>query len=148
MARKYRKGGKYEKETNCYCIYKTKNNNDDANYDLENNNYKEELLKIINKNKIKLLLDIHGASDKYGFGIDIATDNEINLNDKEIVLKILKLNGIGIFSCISSNSESLLYEIDKLSTFPERYTAVYWLSSTFSKYSFLGKFLSLVVSSL
>ena len=79
-----------QKEINCYCIYKTKNNNDDANYDLENNNYKEELLKIINKNKIKLLLDIHGASDRYGFGIDIATDNQINLNGKEITLKILK----------------------------------------------------------
>ena len=77
-----------QKETNCSCIYKIKNNNNDANYDLENNKYKEELLRIINEKNIKLLLDIHGASDKYGFGIDIATDNEINLNDKEIVLKI------------------------------------------------------------
>ncbi len=79
-----------QKETNCSCIYKIKNNNNDANYDLENNKYKEELLRIINEKNIKLLLDIHGASDKYGFGIDIATDNEINLNGKEIILKTLK----------------------------------------------------------
>ena len=52
-----------QKEADCYSIYKTKNNNDDANYDIENNTYKEEILKIIEENQIKLLLDIHGASN-------------------------------------------------------------------------------------
>lgn len=76
--------------TNCYCIYKTKNNNDDANYDIENNSYKEEILKIIKKNKIKLLIDIHGASNKYGFGIDIGTGEGKNLNNKKKAVEILK----------------------------------------------------------
>ena len=79
-----------QKETNCYCIYKTKNNNDDANYDIENNTYKQEILKIINDNHIKLLLDIHGASDKHGFGVDIATGEKENLNNNEDSLKLLE----------------------------------------------------------
>lgn len=79
-----------QKQTNCYCIYKTKNNNDDANYDIENNPYKQEILKIINENQIKLLLDIHGASDKHGFGVDIATGEKENLNNNEYLLKLLE----------------------------------------------------------
>ena len=79
-----------QKETDCYCIYKTKNNNDDANYDIENNPYKQEILKIINENQIKLLLDIHGASDKHGFGVDIATGEKENLNNNEYLLKLLE----------------------------------------------------------
>ena len=79
-----------QKEADCYSIYKTKNNNDDANYDIENNTYKEEILKIIEENQIKLLLDIHGASNDYGFGVDIATGEKENLNKKEEALNLLE----------------------------------------------------------
>ena len=41
--------------TNCWCIYKTSNNQDDANYDIENNPYKEEIAKIVKNNSIKYL---------------------------------------------------------------------------------------------
>ena len=88
-----------QQETNCHCIYKTKNNNDDANYDIENNTYKEEILKIIKQNNIKLLLDIHGASDEHGFEVDIATGERENLNGNEkaleILVEVLKKHNIG-----------------------------------------------------
>ena len=71
-----------QKSLNCYCIYKTRNNNDDANYDIEKNPYKEKLLKIIEKEDIKFLLDIHGAKASQGFDIDIATNNLKNINGK------------------------------------------------------------------
>lgn len=79
-----------QKETDCYCIYKTQNNNDDANYDIENNTYKEEILKIIKEKQIKLLIDIHGASNNYGFGVDIATGEKENLNKNIDALKLLE----------------------------------------------------------
>lgn len=79
-----------QKQTNCYCIYKTKNNNDDANYDIKDNKYKEEILKIITQNKIELLLDIHGASDIHGFGVDIATGEGKNINQNKKLVITLK----------------------------------------------------------
>lgn len=95
-----------QQETNCHCIYKTKNNNDDANYDIENNTYKQEILKIIKQNNIKLLLDIHGASDEHGFGVDIATGERKNLNGNEKAIEIL----VGILK--KHNIENI--EIDKV----------------------------------
>lgn len=71
-----------QKSLNCYCIYKTRNNNDDANYDIEKNPYKDKLLEIIEKEDIKFLLDIHGAKANQGFDIDIATNNLKNVNGK------------------------------------------------------------------
>lgn len=77
---------------NCNCIYKTKNCNDDANYDIENNLYKNELIEIINKNQIKFLLDIHGAKEGQGFDIDVGTSNYNNLNNKkDYASQIVKL---------------------------------------------------------
>lgn len=74
------------KQTGCNAIYKAFNNQDDANYDIENNDYKEEILKIIQKQNIKLLLDIHGAQDTEMFDIDIGTGDGFNLNGKEKIL--------------------------------------------------------------
>ena len=81
-----------QKNINCYCIYKTKNINDDANYDIENNDYKDKIIEIVNKDKIKFLLDIHGAKDGQEFDVDIGTDNLKNLNKKtEYVIEFLKI---------------------------------------------------------
>ena len=52
-----------QKQLNCYCLYKTKNCNDDANYDIENNPYKDKIIDLVEKNNINFLLDIHGAKD-------------------------------------------------------------------------------------
>lgn len=76
-----------QKAINCYCIYKTKNCDDDANYDIENNSYKEEIVNTVKNENIKFLLDIHGAKNKQGFDIDVGTGNLVNLNNKTEYLK-------------------------------------------------------------
>ena len=48
------------------------------------------MIQKIKKNKIKLLIDIHGASNKYGFGVDIGTGEGKNLNNKKKAVEILK----------------------------------------------------------
>ena len=87
-----------QRQTNCYCIYKTKNNNDDANYDIERNEYKEKIIEIIKDNNIKVLIDMHGASNKHEFDIEIGTDNNKNLNGNneilDLLIRKLKNNGI------------------------------------------------------
>ena len=86
------------KQTNCFAIYKTYNNQDDASYDIENNSYKEKVLQIIRENQIQIFLDIHGAKDTEEFDVDIGTDEKQNLNGKieilENLIKSLKENGI------------------------------------------------------
>lgn len=67
------------KQTGASYIYKSFNNNDDANYDIISD-YKTKILDIIKEKNIKLLIDIHGASDKHEFDIDIATNNYKNVN--------------------------------------------------------------------
>ena len=83
---------------NCSCIYKTYNNNDDANYDIERNEYKEKIIEIIKDNNIKVLIDMHGASNKHEFDIEIGTDNNKNLNGNneilDLLIRKLKNNGI------------------------------------------------------
>lgn len=78
------------KRTKCYAIYKTYHNNDDANYDITNNPYKEELKNIIITKNIKLLIDIHGARNENDFDIDIGTDNGINVQNNAELIKALK----------------------------------------------------------
>ena len=86
------------KQTNSFAIYKTYNNQDDASYDIENNEYKEKVLELINKHNIKVFLDIHGAKDTDEFDVDIGTDEKRNLNGKtqilENLIKNLKEKGI------------------------------------------------------
>lgn len=86
------------KQTNSFAIYKTYNNQDDASYDIENNEYKEKVLELIDKHNIKVFLDIHGAKDTDEFDVDIGTDEKRNLNGKtqilENLIKNLKEKGI------------------------------------------------------
>lgn len=77
------------KESNTSYIIKTFNNQDDANYDIEQNPYKEKILELIQKNNIKLLLDIHGCSNRHRFHIDIGTDNGNNIKGREDILQEL-----------------------------------------------------------
>lgn len=77
------------KETGAYVIYKTYNNDDDANYDICNNLYKEELKQVITNNKIQLLLDLHGAKYESDFAIDIGTDYGKNIKNHKLI-EILK----------------------------------------------------------
>ena len=54
----------------CSLIAKTKTNNDDANFD-ETSSYKDDLAKLIKKNKINYLIDIHGLSAKREIDINL-----------------------------------------------------------------------------
>ncbi len=79
-------------KTKCYAIYKTYNNNDDANYDIKNNPYKEAILELAKENKIKILLDLHGAAYKNKFDIELGTAKGKNIEGKEYLVEELKQN--------------------------------------------------------
>lgn len=104
-------------QTKCFAIYKLFNNQDDANYDIEKNDYKEEVLKIISENNIKLFLDIHGAKDTNEFDIDIGTDNYNNLNGKREVIKkfiqVCNKNGIDNIGIDKKFKANTLHTITK-----------------------------------
>ena len=78
------------KDMNCYVIYKTYNNKDDANYDIENKKNKKELEKLIVDKNIKLLIDLHGAKMESNFDVEIGTDNGINISNKLYIIQELK----------------------------------------------------------
>ena len=78
------------KDMNCYGVYKTYNDNDDANYDIEGNQYKEALLKLIKDENLKLLIDLHGAKNEHKFDIEICTDDGNNIDNKNFIIDILK----------------------------------------------------------
>lgn len=94
------------KRTKCYAIYKTYHNNDDANYDITNNPYKEELKNIIITKNIKLLIDIHGARNENDFDIDIGTDNGINVQNNAELINVLK-------NCLKSHGIENIKENEK-----------------------------------
>ena len=69
---------KYVSEiTNCSYLIKTKDTMIDANKD-EEDEFKKLLLKIIDENDIKLVLDIHGASRDRDFDVELGTLNNIS----------------------------------------------------------------------
>ena len=92
------------KKTQCYTIFKTSHQNDDANYDIDKNMYKENLREIINRENIKLLLDLHGAKNENAFDIEIGTDEGKNINQKNYIVAQLKekLNKQKIFNIVEN----------------------------------------------
>ncbi len=74
---------------NCYIAYKTVNFNDDANYDPKSY-YKEKLIEIIEKEKIKLLLDLHIMSPTREHNIDLGTGVGNNVSYKYDLIKTIK----------------------------------------------------------
>ena len=101
-------------ETGCFAIYKTYNNQDDANYDIENNEYKEEIKHIVKENNIKLVLDIHGARNEYRFDIDLGTSCGENINNNIEIVKKLK-------ECFKRNeikniTENKMFKADSIRT--------------------------------
>ncbi len=75
-----------QKNTGCHLIIKTRNMDDDANFD-KNSNYKDELESYIKKNNIKLLIDLHGCFS-HKFDIEIGTYYGNNITDKNIIKTI------------------------------------------------------------
>jgi len=75
----------YIKETtNCNFIAKTKNNNDDANFD-ENSNYKNTIFELIDKQQIKYIIDIHGLSNKRKCDINLGTHLGKNIENSPVI---------------------------------------------------------------
>ena len=80
-------------------IYKNNNLNDDANYDLlEENEYKKKIVEIIKESNIKILLDIHGCKKEREFNVELGTAEGFNLCKRKDILNslinILKKNKI------------------------------------------------------
>lgn len=107
------------KLTKCHIAYKTKNLNDDANYD-ENCAYKSELINYIKKNDIKLLLDFHISSPGRDFDIDLGTGYGNNIHNRMDLLQIIK-------GLLKKKYKSVMVD----DTFPASYQ--HTVSSTVSK---------------
>jgi len=56
----------------CHLIAKTKNNFDDANFDLQSK-YKDDLVKLIKNNDIKYVIDLHGLAAKRDCDVNLGT---------------------------------------------------------------------------
>lgn len=67
--------------TGCHAAYKTKNNQDDANFD-ETNAYKEMLIQKVKQHQILYVLDLHIMSDQRPYSIDIGTGRGRNIQQQ------------------------------------------------------------------
>lgn len=77
------------KQIGCYCITKQylveNTTNDDPNTDNAYCSYKTAINQFMQKNDIKLFVDIHGLSGKRESVVDICVDGGKNVNNMEIV---------------------------------------------------------------
>lgn len=74
--------------TKCFTISKTKNNNDDANFD-EISPYKSSIQKLIDKYNIKYVIDIHGLAKNRQCDVNLGTHLGENIkNNLEIFEKL------------------------------------------------------------
>ena len=77
------------KLTCCHFISKTKNNNDDANFDKESE-YKNTIKKLILENKVKYILDFHSLSKKRKCEVNLGTNFKRNIKNNKPLYKTLK----------------------------------------------------------
>ncbi len=84
-------------KTGSYLIAKTKNNNDDANFD-ENSRYRDSISKLVESNGIKYLIDMHGLASHrpcdVNLGIHLGRNIATNVRAYDDLRKALK--GIGL----------------------------------------------------
>lgn len=71
-----------QEKTSSWFLAKTKNNNDDANFD-EVSSYKNTIQKIIKEQNIKYLIDIHGLASKRECDINLGTHLGQNIKADE-----------------------------------------------------------------
>ena len=67
-----------QNQTNCFLIAKTRNNNDDANFD-QDCEYRKSLSKLIKENDIKYLIDIHGLAAARDIDVNLGIHLGINI---------------------------------------------------------------------
>lgn len=79
-----------KEHTKCFSICKTKNNNDDANFD-EISPYKTSIQNLINKYNIKYVVDIHGLAKNRPCDVNLGTHLGENIKaDPETFDKLYK----------------------------------------------------------
>ena len=81
--------------TKSFFIAKTKNNNDDANFD-EISSYKKSIENLIKTNKIKYIIDFHGLSSKRDCDINLGTRLGQNIKTNENLL-------LDLYNSLNSN---------------------------------------------
>lgn len=80
-----------QEKTGSHLIAKTKNNNDDANFD-EVSTYKKALINLIKTNNIKYVIDIHGLGAKREYDVNLGTHLGKNISSN--VKAFNSLNGM------------------------------------------------------
>ncbi|MDF2949048.1 MAG: hypothetical protein K0R07_1075 [Sedimentibacter sp.] len=80
---------KLKELTNSHIAYKTKNNNDDANYD-KVCAFKTDVVSYAKEHNIKLVLDFHLARPEREFNIDIGTGHGANIHGRDDILRLLQ----------------------------------------------------------
>ena len=82
-----------QEKTNCFSITNICFDNNDPNYDdVKKCFYKQEIIKIIKENNIKLIFDIHGLDLKKDSLIDICTNENSDLVDRLDILEFIVNN--------------------------------------------------------
>ena len=75
-------------KTNSFLIAKTKNNNDDANFDTDCL-YRKEMRQILKNNDIKYIIDFHGLSPKRNIDINFGIHFGKNIENNESLMTSL-----------------------------------------------------------
>lgn len=78
-----------QKTTNSFLIAKTKNNNNDANFD-EISSYKDDIKKLIKKHNIKYFIDFHGLAEKRECDINLGTHLGKNIDSNNLAFNSLQ----------------------------------------------------------
>ena len=80
-----------QSKQDCMLIAKTKNNNDDANFDLLCD-YRKSIDTIIKKHNIKYLIDFHGLSSRHGIDVNLGINGGSNIETNPKIYQSLKDN--------------------------------------------------------
>ena len=77
-----------QEKTGSYLIAKTKNSNDDANFDVDCS-YRKEMRQIVKDNDIKYIIDFHGLSPKRNIDVNLGIHFGKNIETNENLFNIL-----------------------------------------------------------
>ena len=81
-----------KENSNCSLIAKTKNNSDDANFDLVSP-YKNTIKKLVKESDIKYIVDIHGLASSRECDVNLGVHLGNNIRNNEKIFYLLK-NGL------------------------------------------------------
>lgn len=98
--------------TGCHFIYANQNDLEDPNM-INETNYKKRLRKFIENHNIKYFLDLHGASLKREFDVDLGTDYQKTIGKEEVD----EIKGIFNQNKISDVRENDTFKADKPSIY-------------------------------